>query len=91
MHASTALAQICRTRSEDRRIGGAGKKEVGRARRSGRAGKQDERNETTKGKGAPADQGKKLRRGRLIFRKEDTKGFIERLALWSDVVDWKDR
>ena len=35
------------------------------------------------------DQGKKLRRGRLIFRKEGTKGFIKRLALWSDVVNWK--
>ena len=33
--------------------------------------------ETTKGKEAPADIGKKLQRGRLIFRKEGTKGFIE--------------
>ena len=33
--------------------------------------------------------GKKLQRGRLIFRKEGTKGFIKRLALWSDVVNWK--
>ena len=33
--------------------------------------------ETTKGKEAPADKGKKLRRGRLIFKKEGTKGVIE--------------
>ena len=32
---------------------------------------------TTKGKEAPADKGKRLRRCRLIFRKEDTKGFID--------------
>ena len=32
---------------------------------------------------------KKLQRGSLVFRKEGTKGFIERLALWSDVVNWK--
>ena len=36
-----------------------------------------EQDETTKGKEAPVDKGKKLRRGRLIFRKEGTKGFIE--------------
>ena len=51
----------------------------------------DEQEETTKGKRAPADQGKKLRTGRLIFRKEGTKGFIERLALRSDVDNSKDR
>ena len=61
-----------KARSEDRRIGGAGKKE-----------KQEVQEEW-----APVDQGKKLRqRGGLIFRKEGTKGFIERLALWSDVVN----
>ena len=38
---------------------------------------QEERDETTKGKEAPADNGKKLQRGRPIFRKEGTKGFIE--------------
>ena len=39
---------------------------------------REEQDETTEGKGAPADKGKKLRRGRLIiFRKEVTKGFIE--------------
>ena len=55
-----------KVRSEDRRTGGAGKKE------------QREVQEEW----APADQGKKLRRrGRLIFRKEGTKGFIERLAV----------
>ena len=32
---------------------------------------------------------KKLQRGRLIFRKKGTKGFIRSLALWSDVVNWK--
>ena len=51
--------------------------------------KQDKQEETTQGKKASADQGKKLRRGRLIFRKEGTKSVIERLALWSDVVNWK--
>ena len=40
---------------------------------------------TTEGKWAPADQEKKLRRGCLVFRKEGRKGFIERLALLSDV------
>ena len=55
----------------------------------GRPGKRAER-ENTKGKAAPADEAReKLRRGRLIFRMEGTKGFIERLALWSDVVNWK--
>ena len=34
-----------------------------------------------KGKEVPADKGKKLQRGRLIVRKEGTKGFIERLAI----------
>ena len=34
---------------------------------------------------------RKLRRDRLIFRKEGTKGFIRRLALWSDVVNLKDQ
>ena len=38
---------------------------------------QEERDEKTKGKEAPANKGKKLRRGRLIFRNEDTKDFIE--------------
>ena len=38
---------------------------------------QVERDETTKGKEAPADIGKKLQGGRLIFRKESTKGFID--------------
>ena len=38
---------------------------------------QEERDETTKDKEAPADIGKKLQRGRLIFRKEGTKGFID--------------
>ena len=33
--------------------------------------------------------GKKLRRDSLIFRNEGTKGLIKRLALWSDVVNWK--
>ena len=74
------------------RTGGAGKKEEREDQ-----GDQEERDEwdewqeTTKGKGAPAVQGKKLQRGRLIFRKEGTKGFIERLALWPDVVNLKDR
>ena len=36
-----------------------------------------QRDETTKGKEAPADKGKKLRRDRLIFRKEGTKGFFK--------------
>ena len=38
---------------------------------------QEEWDETTKVKEAPADKGKKLRTGRLIFRKEGTKGFIK--------------
>ena len=38
---------------------------------------QEERTETTKSKEAPADKGKKLRRGRPIFRKEGTKRFME--------------
>ena len=56
-------------------MGGAGKKEVQEK------WEEQDQEETTKGKGAPVDQGKKLRRGRLIFRKEGTKGFIERLAV----------
>ena len=52
---------------------------------------RDKQEQTTKGKEAPADQGKKLRRGWLIFRKESTKDFIDRLALWFDVVNTKDR
>ena len=44
--------------------------------------------EGTKGKAALADEaGEKHRRGRLIFRKEDTKGFVEKLALLSHVVN----
>ena len=55
----------------------------------GRPGKRTEW-EDTKDKAAPADEAvKKLRRGRLIFRKEGTKGFIKRLALWSEVVNLK--
>ena len=38
---------------------------------------QEEWDKKTKGKEAPADKWKKLRRGRLIFRKDGTKGFIE--------------
>ena len=52
--------------------------------------KKGERDERTKGKEAPEDIGKKLQKGRLIFRKKSTKGFIERLALWSHVVNSKD-
>ena len=36
---------------------------------------RDERDKTTKGKEASANKGKKLQRGRLIFRKEYAKGF----------------
>ena len=55
----------------------------------GRPGKRAEW-EDTKDKAAPADgAGKKLERGRLIFRKEGTKGVIKRLALWFGVVNWK--
>ena len=55
----------------------------------GRPGKRAKR-EDTKDKAAPADDAEeKPQRGRLIFRKEGTKGFIKRLALWSDVVNWK--
>ena len=36
-----------------------------------------ERDETTNGKEVRADKRKKLQRGRMIFRKEGTKGFIE--------------
>ena len=49
-------------------------------KREEREGKED-RDETTKGKEAPAEKGKKLRRGMLIFRKEGMKGFVERLAM----------
>ena len=52
-------------------MGGAGKEEW--------EGQEEweERDETKKGKEAPTDKGTKLRRGRLIFRKKGTKGFIE--------------
>ena len=42
------------------------------------SGKGEKSGTRTKGKEAPADIGKKLRRGRLIFRKEGTKGFYRR-------------
>ena len=60
-----------------------------------RAGKWDDQASGPSGKTQKVRQprwmklGKKLQRGRLICRKEGTKGFIERLALWSDVVNWK--
>ena len=38
---------------------------------------RDEREETTKGKGDPADEGKKLQRGRLIFGKDGTKALLK--------------
>ena len=38
---------------------------------------KEEEDKTIKDKEAPADIGKKLRRGTLIFRKEGTKAFIE--------------
>ena len=41
---------------------------------------QEEQDETTKDKEVPADKQKKLRRGRLIFRKEGTKA-LSRLAI----------
>ena len=47
----------------------------------------DEWGKTTKGKGRREEALK----GRLMFRMEGTKGFIERLALWSDVVNSKDQ
>ena len=57
----------------------------------GRPGKPAKR-EDTKGKAALVDNaGEKPGRGRLIFRKEGMKGFIERLALWSDVVNRKSK
>ena len=64
-------------------MGGAGKEE--------QEGQEEweERDETTKGKEAPADIGKKLQRGRLIFRKEGTEDFID--AGYSDVDNSKDR
>ena len=73
-----------RRKSRECRTSGTNKKirDSGASRMSGKR---------TEGKGAPADQGKKLRRGRLIFRKEGTTGFIERLALSPDVVNSKDR
>ena len=40
-------------------------------------GAQDEWVETTKGKEAQAEKGKKFRRGRLIFRKQGSKSFID--------------
>ena len=58
-----------RARSEEGITGGAGKNE--------KRERQEERDKKTKGKEAPVDKGKKLRRGRLIFRKEGTEGFIE--------------
>ena len=66
-----------RARSEDGRTGEAGKKEERevweeQAEQDGQD-KRDEREETTQGKGAPADEEKKLRRGRLIFRKKGAK------------------
>ena len=42
--------------------------------------KKEERegqDETTKGKETPVDIAKKLQRGRLIFKREGTKGFID--------------
>ena len=42
--------------------------------------RQEEWDKKTEGKEAPADKGKKLRRGRIIiiiFRKERTKAFID--------------
>ena len=55
----------------------------------GRPGKRAEL-EDTKDKAAMADEaGEKPRSRRLIFSKEGTKGFIERLALWYDVINWK--
>ena len=50
-------------------MGGAEKKEERE--------RQEERHKKTKGKEAPADKGKKLRRGRLRFRKEGTNAFIK--------------
>ena len=66
-----------------------------RARGVGRVGKWDQRASGLSEKRLKVRQraklGKKLRIGRLIFRKkEDTEGLIERLALWSDVVNWGD-
>ena len=61
-----------RASSEGRITGGARKKEERE--------RQEERDKKTKGKEALPDKRKKLRRGRLIFRKtrkEGTKGFIE--------------
>ena len=42
-----------------------------------------ERDETTNGKEVPADKRKKIQRGRIIFRKEGTKGFIEAGYIYS--------
>ena len=95
MHATVQL--LHRARSEDRRMGGAGKKEEQEVQEDWKEqdeeewDKQDGQEETTEGNGPLADQGKKLGRGRLIFREVGTKGFIERLALWSDVVNLKDK
>ena len=41
---------------------------------------QEERDKKTKGKEAPADKGKKLRRGRLIFRRKAPKA-LSRLGI----------
>ena len=53
-----------RARSEDRRTGGAGKKEEQEVQEEREEQeeqeKQDKQEETTKGKGAPANKGKKL-------------------------------
>ena len=73
------------------RVGSAGRAEWGEQEEQEVRAERDEREETTKGMGSPADGGKKLRRSRPIFRKEGPKGFIERLALWSGVVNSKDQ
>ena len=76
-------------RSEYGRTSGAGKKEDWEVQKEWeeQEGQEEqdewaEREETTKGKGALADQGKKLRRGRLIFMQEGTKGWLYGL-MWS--------
>ena len=58
---------------------------TGRAEKKEEREGQEERDKTTKGKEAPADIGKKLRRGRLIFRKEGTtlKGFVDAAYIYS--------
>ena len=54
----------------------------------GRPGKRAERKDT-KDKAAPADEAREeaLKR-QANLQKGSIKGFIERLALWSDVVNW---